>query len=138
MSVELLELVVTRKAAFGQRGELVEREIAEGIGCLAGVEQKTEVGRRNPGGLNEAFFLDIVGDQEVVVHAAKLVEEPPRTQSELPQKEDFLLAQVRMGVAGRLIQPSRDDAGRNPKAKGWAERPAAIRAGRRRPTRRPG
>ena len=48
-------------------GEFVQREKAEGIGSLARVEQKTEVGRRNAGRFKESFFFDIVRDQVIVV-----------------------------------------------------------------------
>lgn len=50
------------------------------------IEQETEIGRRNPRCNRGRFFLNVVGDQPVVLFGAELGEVPPGVKGRTTKK----------------------------------------------------
>src|SRR5581483_12497307 len=84
-----------------------EGEISKLIGCLSGVQQQTNVGRRNRGCRFSRLILYIVGNQPVVLAGGKLQEVSPDVQRRLPQQPLVAFREFTLGSDGTAIEPER-------------------------------
>ena len=87
-------------------GELGRGQETEFAGSLARVEEQTKIGGGNAGGFEEAFFLDVVGDEVVVARAAELMKVAPDPEGMFAQEEVVFVMQLLAWLAGRAVEPS--------------------------------
>ena len=99
-----------RVTAMHEVSELRRGQETEFAGSLARVEEQTEISGGNAGGFEEAFFLDVVGDEVVVARAAELMKEAPDPEGIFAQEEVVFVMQLLAWLAGRAVEPSRDVA----------------------------
>src|ERR1700733_3122231 len=80
-------------------------EVAKLAGDLLRVEKQSEIGRRDTGCDRRRLFLNVVGNQPVMLFGAEFRVVAPGVKSRIAQEQDFFSRQFLAGNPGGAIQP---------------------------------